>query len=190
MKHKALNEQLEIYERKPFLAARPGGIKIIMTIPEKAKLEYTDIEAGAGTVIIDFLSTNTLKLDIGAGEFIANQIEAYTKAEIDGGAGSFTVSGGFMRNADIDIGVGKMNLTSRLTGNNEIDYGVGETNIVLIGSSSDYKIKLDKGAGRATLNGNELRDDSVYGSGSSYIGIDGGVGELNIGFKPDAENLL
>lgn len=68
--------------------------------------------------------------------------------------------------------------------------GIGEANLVLIGSSEDYKIKLDKGAGRATLNGNTMRDDSVYGGGSSYVSIDGGVGELNITFKPDAENLL
>lgn len=60
---------------------------------------------------------------MGAGEFIANLIEAYTEAEIDSGTGSFTVNGGFMHNADIDIGVGVMSLTSKLTGTNEIDYG-------------------------------------------------------------------
>lgn len=190
VRHKETNEFFKIYEVKPFLAAHPGGIKIILTIPQNTKLEYMDIEAGAGTVTIDTLSTNTLKLDMGAGEFIANRIETYTEAEIDSGASSFTVNGGFMHNADIDIGVGEMNLTSRLTGTNEIDYGIGEANLVLIGSSEDYKIKLDKGAGKATLNGNTMRNDSVYGGGSSYIGINGGVGELNITFKHDMENLL
>lgn len=64
VRHKETNEFFEIYEAKPFLAAHPSGIKIILTIPQNTKLEYTDIEAGVGTVTIDTLSTNTLKLGL------------------------------------------------------------------------------------------------------------------------------
>ena len=38
------------------------------------------------------------------------------------------------------------------------------------------------------LDGKKMSDDSVYGSGSNCIEIDGGVGELNITFKPKPDD--
>ena len=81
------------------------------------------------------------------------------------------------------MGVGELNLTGELSGKSSIDYGVGETNIVLLGTDDDYKVKLDKGIGEATIDGIKMSDDSVYGAGKNYIEIDGGVGELSISFK-------
>ena len=57
--------------------------------------------------------------------------------------------------------------------------------MILLGSKDDYKIELDKGIGEATLEGESLKDDSVYGSGENKIDIDGGVGAINIDFAED-----
>lgn len=38
--------------------------------------------------------------------------------------------------------------------------------------------------GKATLDGVKMSDDVVYGDGENTIKIDGGVGELKIGFSP------
>lgn len=174
---------LKISESRTLFASRPNGMKVILTVPEKSVFDYVDISAGAGRVRIDEVSAETLNIDLGAGELKAERLNALKKAEIDGGAGSVTINGGYLHNADIDMGIGELNLVSELEGKSSIDYGVGETNLVLIGKENDYKIELDKGLGEANIDGRKMADDSVYGGGSRYIEIDGGVGELNINFK-------
>lgn len=174
---------LKISERKPFISVFDSGVRVVLTIPESHVFDYVDISTSAGSVTIDEISSNMLNIDLGAGELQARRLDASDKAEIDGGAGSVTIKGGRLNNAEIDMGVGELNLISELSGNSSIDYGVGKTNIVLLGTDDDYKIELDKGIGKATLDGKKMSDDSVYGAGANFIEIDGGVGELNITFK-------
>ena len=81
------------------------------------------------------------------------------------------------------MGVGKLTLKSRIEGESDLDYGVGETDLILLGSLEDYQIEIDKGIGEAKLNGENMQDDSVYGSGENKIEIDGGVGAINIEFS-------
>ncbi|MDY3928386.1 MAG: DUF4097 family beta strand repeat-containing protein [Clostridia bacterium] len=181
--YKESGETLEIDERKPFFTSHSNGMKVVLTIPEETVFDYANIDAGAGSVTIDDLRANLLKIELGAGELNVGRLDASDKAEIDGGAGSVTISGGRLNNADIDMGIGELNLTSKLDGKSSIDYGIGETNIVLIGEEDEYKIELDKGIGEARLDGKKMSDDSVYGAGKNFIEIDGGIGELNIKFN-------
>ena len=174
---------LKISEARPLFASHPRGMKVILTVPQDKIFDYVDISAGAGSVTIDELRASSLKIELGAGELKAGRLEATDNAEVDGGAGSVTISGGCLNNADIDMGVGELNLTSELFGKSSIDYGVGETNLVLIGTDNDYKIGLDKGIGEAWLDDRKMSDDSVYGEGKNVIEIDGGIGELNIKFN-------
>ena len=81
------------------------------------------------------------------------------------------------------MGVGKLTLKSRIEGKSALDYGIGQTNLTLLGSSEDYKIEIDKGIGEARLDGESMKDDSVYGGGENRIEIDGGIGEINIDFS-------
>ena len=174
---------LKISETRPLFASHSKGMKVILTIPKERIFDYVDVRAGAGTVTIDELSSNMLNIELGAGKLTAQRLNALYDAEIDGGAGSVTIKDGNLCNADIDMGVGELNLTGELSGKSSIDYGIGETNLVLLGESDDYKIKLDKGIGKAFIDGKKMSDDSVFGAGENYIEIDGGVGELNITFK-------
>ena len=41
---------------------------------------------------------------------------------------------------------------------------------------------MDKGVGKATLDGAKMSDDVVYGDGETSIEIDGGVGAMKIKF--------
>ncbi len=176
----AKGDILKINEKSSLFVSHPGGMKVILTVPKGILFDYVDISAGAGSVTIDELSSNMLDIELGAGELKAQRLDAANKAEIDGGAGSVTISGGRLNNADIDMGVGELNLTSELSGKSSIDYGIGETNLVLIGEEDDYKIELDKGIGEAWFDGKKMSNDSVYGAGKNFIEIDGGIGELNI----------
>ena len=59
---------------------------------------------------------------------------------------------------------------------------MGELNLTLTGTLDDYCITLDKGVGKATLDGKKMSDDVKYGNGETSIEIDGGVGAMKIEF--------
>ena len=167
---------------KPF-SVFSEGVTVILNVPESLVFDVAVIDTGAGEVVIESLSANDLEISLGAGKADIKSLTANTSCEIDGGAGELNIDGGRLCNLKLDMGVGELTLKSRIEGKSELDYGVGETNLILIGSKADYKIELDKGIGEATLSGESMKDDSVYGTGESFIEIDGGVGTLNIEFS-------
>lgn len=164
-----------------------GNVKLVVTVPEGFVFQDADISTGAGRVTVDTLAANTLNLSLGAGETKIGSLTAAAKAHIEGGAGALTVNGGALHNLDCDMGVGNVMLTSKITGNSSIDYGVGQAELVLLGSGEDYQIHLDKGVGEATIDGETMRDDSVYGAGANKLDIDGGVGEIEIRFEQNTQ---
>ena len=174
---------LRIKEEHPTLAFRTEGLRVTLTVPEDAAFEKVTISAGAGVVEADALLTEKLSMELGAGEVNIRKLTATSGATINSGAGELKI-GGELANLDLNIGVGEAELESRLTGDCRIDYGVGELDLTLVGTREDYCITLDKGVGKATLDGAKMSGDTVYGDGETSIEIDGGVGELKIGFLP------
>ena len=177
------NGKLRINETKKFFATSPKGIKVVFSIPENFVFDDVMIDTGAGKMKIDALACDVLELSLGAGKADIKNLTAKSEAEIDGGAGELNIDGGKLRDLSLDMGVGKLTLKSRIEGKSELDYGVGETDLILLGSKDDYRIELDKGIGKAELEGEEMKDDSVYGTGENFIEIDGGVGELSVTFS-------
>ena len=153
---------------------------LIVYIPKELIFDGVSIDSGAGKVEIDTLSTKTLYLDLGAGKVTINNLTILNQTEIEGGAGAIEIKNGSLNNLDLDIGAGKLTLTALVSGKSEIDAGVGEVNLNLVGSLEDYRIKLDKGIGSATLNQKKMNDEEVYGNGNNSIDIDGGVGSIKI----------
>ena len=174
--------KLTIKEKKHNWFRKSNNSELIIYIPSDFIFDGIAIETGAGKVNIEELVTKELYLDLGAGKVEIDNLVALDEASIDGGAGEIVINDGAINNLDLDIGVGRFALTSDLTGNNKVDSGVGEVNINLIGDSSYYKIKLDKGIGSATIDGNNMKDDTYYGTGSNIVDIDGGVGSIKINF--------
>lgn len=182
---KTNNGKLCIDETKKPFSFFTEGVTVILNIPEGFVFDDATVETGAGEVEIDTLSADILNLSLGAGEVKIQNLTANSRAEIDGGAGALTINGGKLCNLDIDMGVGELNLESRIEGKSQLDYGVGEANLTLLGSREDYQIEIDKGIGEAKLEGENMKDDSVYGAGINKIEIDGGVGAVNINFAKE-----
>lgn len=183
LKVKESDGKLIISEKRKWLISNPGGVSLNVYIPKGAHFSDADIHAGAGKVKIEELSADEIDLDFGAGEAQIGKLTANQSIKIDGGAGELVIQEGLLNNLDLDMGVGELDLTGKLLGNSKLDYGIGETNLTLLGSKNDYTIELDKGVGKATFDGESMKDESIYGMGANQIDIDGGVGELNVMFQ-------
>ena len=178
------DDVLTIKEDHPVFGFHSEGAQVILTVPEDFVFDKVTISTGAGAVKADTLLAEKLSLDLGAGEVDIGRLTATARATINSGAGELKIGGGELADLNLNIGVGEAELESRLTGGCSIDYGVGELNLTLTGTREDYCITLDKGVGKATLDGVKMSDDVVYGDEENTIEIDGGVGELKIGFSP------
>lgn len=178
------NGVLRIKEKNWFWNNYRGQV-LRVYLPAGIQFDEVNIETGAGTVHMDCLSARRLKLDLGAGKVDIDCLTATEWAKVDGGAGQITIGSGSLANLDLDMGVGELRLTSRLTGNSDLDMGVGAARIVLLGSSEDYRISVQKGIGEARVDGNPASTGSVYGSGTNHVQIDGGVGSIRVSFEEE-----
>lgn len=156
---------------------------IIVYIPANTKLENVKIETGAGKVTIEKLSSNELKLDLGAGSVKISDINVEKEARINGGVGKVEIENSVFNNLDLDCGVGEFKMTAKLIGDTDIDCGVGRLEINLIGNEDDYKISAKKGLGSFTIDSKEIQNDTKYGNGENYIKVDAGVGSTQIKYK-------
>ena len=177
--------KLRINETRRIASLSSEAAVIKLTVPSGFVFDEADIETGAGKVTIDSLSADILDITLGAGKATVENLVANSRAEIEGGTGLLTVNGGSLNNLNLEMGVGSLTFKSRIEGNSSLDLGVGEAKLILLGNREDYCIGIDKGIGEARLEGESMRDDSVYGAGSNRLSIDGGVGAVNIEFSEE-----
>lgn len=177
------NNKLYIIEKKHNWFNTNKNNELIIYVPSDFTFDRVIIDAGAGKVNIEELSTKELYLSFGAGKAEINNLEVLENAEIEGGAGDLIIDAININNLELNMGIGKLSLTSKLTGKNKIDSGIGEINLSLLGTEEDYEIYMDKGLGKATINGNNVKDDNTYGNGINKIDINGGIGNIEINFK-------
>lgn len=175
--------KLVIKERKMNFFKRKRNYHLVIYLPKETIYDKVSIDSGAGRIEIEKLATKKLFLDLGAGEVEINSLDVLEETEVDGGAGKFSIKKGNIHNLDLDMGVGKVELTAAITGNSKIEAGVGETDICLLGREEDYKIKINKGIGSATIADKTVSNDTYYGNGSNLLYIDGGVGKIDITFE-------
>ena len=151
-------------------------------IPSGTVFEKVNIHTGAGKFTVDSLSADTVDFELGAGDVSINTLVAAKSADIEGGAGRITISGGALKNLDLEMGVGQLNLTSALTGECQLDLGIGESNITLTGNRENYKLDLEKGIGNITVDGERVSDYGSSGNGTAKVEISGGIGSIHVRF--------
>ena len=176
------DDTLIVKEKKYKWNGRNKKRELSITIPRDVVLNKLNIDSGAGTVIIDGLSLVSIDLNLGAG---STKIKGITcsRADIDTGAGELIIDNGNINNLDLDMGVGDVNISGILTGNNKIDTGIGALNLNLSDSSNNYTFKVEKGIGKVLIDNTKVEDNEVIGSGSSYIVLNGGIGDIKVNFN-------
>lgn len=148
-------------------------------------IDETKIETGAGKINIEKLNTQSLYLELGAGDVYIKNLTVTKEAKIDGGLGRTELKSCEINNLKANLGMGDFVFNGKLTGKNEIDSGVGAIDIDLMDNKGNYKINVSKGLGNVTLDGQKLEMDRVYGTGENYLDVDGGIGEIKIEFKEE-----
>ncbi|MGN1298480.1 MAG: DUF4097 family beta strand repeat-containing protein [Candidatus Scatovivens sp.] len=157
---------------------------LIIYLPENMiALDETKIETGAGKINIENLNTQSLYLELGAGDVHIENIIVTQETKINGGLGKTELKSCEINNLKANLGMGEFVFNGKLTGKNEVDSGIGSVNIDLLDSSENYTVDVDKGIGSVTLDGKKLDMDRVYGTGENYLDVDGGMGEIKIDFK-------
>lgn len=160
-----------------------NGAVIQLTVPEDHVFGKLSISSGAGKLQADTLATQSLALNLGAGQAIFRDLTAHGSAMISTGAGELQIKAGALSNLDLDMGVGKVTLCSRLSGENEINQGIGEAELILFGVKEDYRVHIDKGVGNAFVDGTPAASDTKYGNGPAEVEIDGGIGTIRVSFS-------
>ncbi len=157
--------------------------KLTLYIPRDTVFDNVSIETGAAKMTAETLSTASLELELGAGDVSIKQLNVTSHADIEGGAGAITVSGGTLNNLKLQMGVGELNMTAALLGNNELDFGIGESNLTVLGSKDDYRIDIEKGLGAVTIDGEKVTDFGTSGNGQHSLKIETGIGAVNLKFQ-------
>ena len=171
-------------ENRNWLNNNNTSSNLIIYIPEDMiAIDETKIQTGAGKINIEKLNTQSLYLELGAGDVYIENVIATGETKIDGGVGKTELKSCEINNLKANLGMGEFTFSGKLTGKSEIDSGVGAINIDLIDNKNNYKIDVSKGLGNVTLDGQKLETDRVYGIGENYLDIDGGIGEIKIDFE-------
>ena len=171
-------------ENRNWLNNNNMSSNLIIYIPEDMiAIDETKIQTGAGKINIEKLNTQSLYLELGAGDVYIENVIATGETKIDGGVGKTKLKSCEINNLKANLGMGEFTFSGKLTGKSKIDSGVGAINIDLIDNKNNYKIDVSKGLGNVTLDGQKLETDRVYGIGENYLDIDGGIGEIKIDFE-------
>ncbi|WP_303867859.1 DUF4097 family beta strand repeat-containing protein [Acetobacterium wieringae] len=180
---KLIIEDQENINLWPNLLGKDKAPNLVVTIPRDTHLTNLELEIGAGRGELLKIVTDKLILKQGAGEIIADQLQA-DSGKLNGGAGAVHFTDVKLNDFEIKGGVGLIDIQGLVTGDLEVDCGVGETSLNINASVNDYFITADQGIGPITINGQNL---SETGTGSKsaphHIDIDGGVGPVKLTFK-------
>jgi len=146
---------------------RPGRMvpRILISIPEDAKL-------------------GRFKAAIGAGNFVAKDISlSFEKGHIDVGAGNFVLKRVEANNLNMRCGMGNLNMEGSIKGKSNIDCGMGAIKLDLKGNSADYSYDAKVGLGDFKFN-DEKRSGvcQVYASTrkENHFSVNCGMGSVNI----------
>ncbi len=177
------NNSLKIKEDSRSWLSQNNKGNLILYLPENSQFKTVKIQAGAGKIQIENLVTDSLSLELGAGETSIQRLNVSENCKIESGAGKVSLLDGRIKNLDLDLGVGKFELTSSLLGSNKINAGIGSLELNLLGNKKDYLIKADKGIGAIHVDESVVSDDSTVGTGENTIKIDGGIGNIDVSFR-------
>lgn len=155
---------------------------IRITVPTQHTFDKISLATGASEIHAETLTSHSLSLKMGAGEFHVKECNVSDHAAIESGAGEVHIGTGNIHNLNISSGAGEIHIQAAITGNSYITAGVGEIHLQLLGNPDDYSATISKGIGRLCVSGFTSGNGMSYGTGPNHIKVTGGVGEIHVDF--------
>jgi Bacterial protein of unknown function (DUF945). len=155
---------------------------VTVTIPANAKLDKFVVDAGVGSVNLNNINAEYLKINAGTGSINGQMLQS-DKTRIDSGTGNITLSDVTFSDSQLDCGTGNVTINGSLNGESKLDGGIGNIRLSLKGSSKDYDIEADNGIGNITINGKDYHNFESNNDAENSLDIDGGVGNVTVDFE-------
>ena len=153
---------------------------VVVTVPANHTFDDVEIELGAGKLITRALRTRTLELEMGAGSATLEGLVATDSADIQNGAGAFTIKSGALNNLTLQCGAGATQVKAALTGASRVTAAVGAVDIQLDGRESDYTVAFQMGLGACYYNNEKIARNGSFGEGPTLVNISGGFGVMRV----------
>ena len=115
-------------------------------LPSQCRLEAAELEIGAGSLHIDSICAETLKVLVEAGKLTVEDMTG-DSLEVTLGAGLVSLTQTQVQTAKFSVGAGSMQLSGMIHGDVEAECIAGELQMHLRGNESDYDYELHSVAG-------------------------------------------
>ncbi len=165
--------------------------QIILYLPKGSSFDELNFDIGAADMSWkDFDSTcNRLIVDVGAGNFEAEQFQVYGKMDVSVGVGNVEITDGVVYgDVALDCGVGNFSMEGSVEGNLKADCGMGSMTLDLNGEEKEYNYKLSCGLGSIDVDGetytNISGEKEVKNEGAEKnMELDCGMGSIEVDFE-------
>ncbi|NLZ80627.1 MAG: DUF4097 domain-containing protein [Clostridiales bacterium] len=164
-------------------SGNPFNSVITLYVPEDFVGDTVSITTGAGTIIVDQLTTESLNVNAGAGKIDFDNTNS-KDTRIEGGVGSLSFTNANLGDLHLSCGVGKTYIEGIVYGDSKIECGVGNLEMKLTGSIDDYDLTADMGIGEIRINGTKYNNRNWRNSNApNSLEIDGGIGSAYVDFN-------
>lgn len=120
------NGSVKINEDDIILLNNDIESNLIVYIPKDMKaIDETIIATGAGKIKIEKLNTQSLYLEVGAGDVDIENLITTGETQIDGGVGKTELRYCEINNLEANLGMGEFSFSGKLLGKSKINSGVG-----------------------------------------------------------------
>lgn len=144
-------------------------------VPDKMDLSELEVHTDLGSVDMESLTAEKLKVTVEAGSLYASELEAKDRAEVKVSAGEANLNSVELDNLTASCGLGSVNIEGVLTGKISVDCGAGDMNLYISGEQKDYNYVLKCDVGEVTVG-----DASYSGISGKHTADVGGVNDLNL----------
>lgn len=152
--------------------------RIVIEIPSGVSFEKIDLDIGATNAEFSLrdVSCDTLLLDVGAGNIVADEFVVKEYMEVNAGVGNVEINGGTYRDITLECGMGNFSMEGALEGNLIAECGMGSMDLELNGDANAYNYELSCGMGELNVNGTKY--SSI--AGSHKVKNEGAIGTISL----------
>lgn len=161
--------------------------KIYLEIPKDFCFENINIKLGAAYMEAHSLNvTNDISLEVGAGELLIDLLTADT-LQLELGAGNIEINHGDITDSELSVGFGNLTYHGTISKDLSAECGMGNLELFLADSYEAHNYEVDCGMGNMTLHDKTISaiaysDDVQHNTDSTYT-LDCGMGNMTVLFN-------